>query len=147
MTAGTTIEVRKIAYRQSKDGMVLSLLVHNDDMTPELASAPLGTRYAVALVEIGDDEHPIERNKQNPLVQRAGILCNEILFQTFIEEEFPLDWDEEKLDTKRSVPEITASVLRKNCEIESRRDLANNPEGAMKFERLLAKYEMWKRGQ
>jgi hypothetical protein len=54
-------ECRKIAYRQSKNGIVLSLLLHPHEVPDALATAPLGTRYIAALVELGDDEQPIKR--------------------------------------------------------------------------------------
>jgi hypothetical protein len=53
-------EARKVAYRQTKDGLVVSFVVHPNDMPDELATAPLGTRYMLALAEIGDDEEPVE---------------------------------------------------------------------------------------
>lgn len=51
-------EVVKYAYRQSKDGIVLSLVIHPQSVPDALAVAPLGTRYQLAMVEIGDDELP-----------------------------------------------------------------------------------------
>lgn len=54
-------EARKAAYRQTAQGLVVSFVVHPNDMPNELATAPLGTRYYLALAEIGDDEEPVER--------------------------------------------------------------------------------------
>ena len=55
------IEVRKIAYRQSsKDGFVVTFAIHPNETHDLLASAPLGTRYVMALVELNDDETPKE---------------------------------------------------------------------------------------
>lgn len=51
-------EVRKVAYRQTKDGIVLSFLLHPNEVPEGLALAALGTRYQMAVVEIGDDEQP-----------------------------------------------------------------------------------------
>lgn len=52
-------EARKAAYRQSKDGLVVSFVIHPNDMPDALAVAPLGTRYMLALAQIGDDEQPV----------------------------------------------------------------------------------------
>lgn len=52
-------EVRKAAYRQSKDGLVVSFVIHPNEMPPALATSPLGTRYMLALAEIGDEEQPV----------------------------------------------------------------------------------------
>ena len=146
MTTATPIEVRKIAFRQSaKDGLVITFAVHQDDMTPELAAAPIGTRFMAALVEIGDDEQPVERGKQHPIVQRAAILCGETLFQKFMEEEFPLDWEE--ANPFSGGADKTAAILRTACGISSRKELAADPMAVAKFDKLTAKFEMWKRGQ
>ena len=53
------VEAKKIAYRQSKDGLVISFVVHPSDMPDALAVAPLGQRYMLALAAIGDDEKPV----------------------------------------------------------------------------------------
>lgn len=53
-----SFEVRKIAWRQSKEGLVVSFVIHPDDVNADFAVAALGTRYMVALAKIGDDEQP-----------------------------------------------------------------------------------------
>jgi hypothetical protein len=52
-------EARKVAYRQSRDGLVVSFVIHPNDMPDALAVAPLGQRYMLALAAIGDDEKPV----------------------------------------------------------------------------------------
>ncbi len=52
-------EARKVAYRQTKDGLVVAFVIHPNDMPDALAIAPLGQRYMLALAAIGDDEKPI----------------------------------------------------------------------------------------
>ena|SRR5690242_12066022 len=144
MTTETPIELRKIAYRQSaKDGLVITFAVHPDDMPPALAAAPIGSRFAAALVEIGDDEKPIERERQHPLVQKAGILCNDPMFHKFIHHQYPLDWNEwVGTDEERA-----AACIRLNCGVSSRREFATDADGAAKFDAIIAKFEMWKRGE
>ncbi len=51
-------EARKVSYRQSKEGLVISFVVHPNEMPDSLATAPLGQRYMLALAMIGDDEQP-----------------------------------------------------------------------------------------
>ena len=58
-TPSISCEARKISYRQSKDGLVVSFVVHPNDMPDALALAPLGQRYMLALAAIGDDEKPV----------------------------------------------------------------------------------------
>ena len=51
-----TCEVLKSAWRQTKDGFVLSLVIHPQDVSSRLATAEIGTRFEMTLVEITDDE-------------------------------------------------------------------------------------------
>lgn len=53
MTEGH-FEAIKYAYRQSKDGFVLSFVVHPSDMPDELATAAIGSRFMVAFASIPD---------------------------------------------------------------------------------------------
>lgn len=54
-------EAKKHALRQTQDGIVVAFVLHPSDVPAALQLAPLGTRYMLALVEIGDDEAPINR--------------------------------------------------------------------------------------
>jgi hypothetical protein len=49
-------ECIKVGYRQAKEGPMLTLRLHPDDMTNEIATAPLGQRFAVAFVPLKDAE-------------------------------------------------------------------------------------------
>jgi hypothetical protein len=69
------VEAKKIAYRQSRDGLVVSFVIHPNDMPDALAVAPLGQRYMLALAAIGDDEKPIPVVDQSHLsrVDNPGV--------------------------------------------------------------------------
>jgi hypothetical protein len=56
-------EAKKHALRQTQDGIVVAFVLHPNDVPAALQLAPLGTRYMLALVEIGEDETPIERKE------------------------------------------------------------------------------------
>jgi len=56
----TSCEAKKHAYRQTQDGVVVSFVLHPQEVPAALTLAALGTRYMLALVEIGDDEQPKE---------------------------------------------------------------------------------------
>lgn len=59
MTAAIHFEVKKHAVRQTADGWVVSFVVHPNDMDSTFAVSPLGTRYMLAVAQIGDDEQPV----------------------------------------------------------------------------------------
>jgi hypothetical protein len=62
-----SLEAKKdaLSQRQSGDWKV-SFTVQGIDMDTRLTQAPMGTRYAVVLVEIGDDETPVNRKEAMP---------------------------------------------------------------------------------
>ena len=54
--AAIHVECIKVAYRQAKEGPVISLRLHPDDAAQVVALAPLGQRFAVAFVPLKDAE-------------------------------------------------------------------------------------------
>lgn len=53
------VEAKLHAFRKTQDGVVVSFVVSPIDMPQALALDPLGTRYMLALAQIGDDEQPV----------------------------------------------------------------------------------------
>jgi len=52
------VECIKVGYRQGKEGHILSLAMNPHDVPDAVATASLGSRWMVALVQISDDEQP-----------------------------------------------------------------------------------------
>src|SRR5262245_7514571 len=105
------VTAKKIAYRQSKDGMVISFVLHPQEVPDKLATDPIGTSYMLALVEIddatgqprgGDAHEPAKPTvdtaprsqatgggarkswgEMTPSAQ-AGLLCNDRAFQKYL---------------------------------------------------------------
>ena len=82
-------EAKKHGYRQTQDGIVVSFVLHPQEVPDDLALAALGTRYMMALAQIGDDEVPIEPQKPErpgrrfdtmPLSQQAALKCSDPAF-------------------------------------------------------------------
>lgn len=59
--AALNCEAKKFAYRQAKDGFVVSFVIHPNDMPDALSTAAIGSRWVLAMVEIGDDEKPVRK--------------------------------------------------------------------------------------
>lgn len=136
MSTDIPIELRKIAYRQSaKDGLVITFAVHPNDMPSGLASAPIGTRFMAALVEIGDDEKPIgkAREKQSwhdmSLAQQAGILCGDPVFAKFLDETVG--------------PNDPAKTIRSLCGVGSRSDIKPGTEAARRWTLIVSDFRAW----
>jgi hypothetical protein len=51
-------EAKLIAYRKSKDGEVVSLVLHPSDVSDSIRLAQIGQRYMVVLVPLGENEEP-----------------------------------------------------------------------------------------
>ncbi len=110
-------EAKKHGYRQTQDGIVVSFVLHPQEVPDDLALAALGTRYMMALAQIGDDEEPIEVQKPErpgrrfdtmPLSQQAALKCNDPAFQRWCGAEGP---------------ETAREHILVRCEIKSRAEL------------------------
>lgn len=141
-------EALKIRYSQETEGMYVTFCIHPKEMPAGLATSNLRTRWMLAMVQIGDDEKPVpkpvsaEKKKrvQNHNVMMAAILCGEPTFQKFLSQRYSKQW-RGALGTGR---DQAADTLRNILKIDSRRDIAKEPEA---FEKIHAEYEMWKAGK
>lgn len=152
-------EMVKCAYRQSKDGIVVSLVVHPDEVPAGLATSKLGTRYMVALVQIGDDELPVQKESRpaprqeiqpqpdgakrmdwrevQPAAQ-AGIRCGDPAFRAFLMEQHsyrPRD---------RNDTEEAAVFIRGFFGINSRSELGTDHRKRVLWKQLDDQFQAWK---
>lgn len=148
-------EAKKHAFRQTQDGVVVSFVLHPQDVPPSLALASLGTRYMLALVEIGDDEQPVAGSpvsnaassdepapgkphaswhKPSP-AQQAGILCNDPAFTKFLLERYP--------DTIRN--SNASQTVRTLCGVTSRSEIQRGTKAALLWADIVADYRAWMR--
>jgi hypothetical protein len=134
-------EAKKHAYRQCQDGIVISFVVHPNDLSAEVATAPLGTRYMVAFAQIGDDEQPTEQPKpERPKqswssmsrAQQAGILCNDRNFANW------LGYND--YETNGAWVSYAIGQVYHICGVGSRALLDSTPDTAKKWDALVSKY-------
>jgi hypothetical protein len=116
-----SLEVKKdgLFQRQSGDWQ-LRFTVAAIDMHQRVTSAPMGTRFACVLVEISDNEEPVdhkakERDKWRELgpARQAGLRCKDPVFWAFLEAERYDVSDEPQ----------AADAVRDICGVASRSDL------------------------
>ena len=119
-----SFEVKKdgLTQRQSGD-WVLRMTVQAIDMHQRIVNAAMGARFICALVEINDDETPvdhkaIERDKWRTLgpARQAGIRCKEPTFWAFLREQ--LRYEEVSSENE------AACVVRELCNVLTRSDLS-----------------------
>ena len=115
-----TMEGSLMILRQSKSGWVVGFSIHPNEIPDLLLRVPLGTRYQIALVQIGDDEQPtIPSVEHVKSVAIAGQLCRNPEFQQWWLAGSPPTDDPER---------ECAAGLRERLQVKSRSELATNQE-------------------
>jgi hypothetical protein len=119
-----SFEAKKDGLQQRQNGdWVLRLTVQAIDMHQIIVTAKMGTRFAVSMVEINDDETPVdhkamERDKWRALgaTKQAGIRCKDPIFWAYLFE-----------DGRAFKPVIgekaAAEIVRDLCNVLTRSDL------------------------
>jgi|TARA_R100001480_G_scaffold86433_1_gene94036 hypothetical protein len=134
-----SFESVKVAMRQDKNGHVLVLSIHPDEVPFELFNDRLGSRYYCALSKINPDtEQPVtqltreEEEKGRSYITKSGMVCREPGFQKHLQ----------FLGYPSATTEAgAAEALRSYLKIESRSDLSTNTEAQEKFTKLLEDFE------
>lgn len=114
-----SLEVKKDGLQQRQNGDWMLRFTVALDMDQRLVSAAMGTRYQCALVEINDDETPVDhvaiaRDKWRDFgpTKQAGIRCTDPVFWAFLEEE-------KKIEAVNDA-ETAAQIVRTLCRVTSR---------------------------
>lgn len=142
MPENKPIEAVKTSYRQIKEGMQLTLVIHPDDMPDWLVLAPLGQRMSFAAVPIKDEEsehgqgEPVRKSwdELSP-AQQAGIRCGEHEFQRWVYPKVASAW---QLD--RPSETAAADYVRSKCNVQSRSDIKPGTEAAMIWAEIDRRY-------
>jgi hypothetical protein len=160
--AAISLEAKKDALTQRQSGdWKISFTVQGIDMDSRLTNAAPGTRYAVVLVEIGDDELPAQKEARakpdqeiphhtrpdraarekmdwrdmQPAAQ-AGIRSNEPEFWAFLREETEFN------DVRNENQAATA--IRNICQVDSRADLSTDHRKRVLWHQLDSQFLAWK---
>lgn len=147
--AANHFEAKLHALRRARDGVVVSFVVHPDDVTDafsRLAVSPLGQRYMIAYSAIGDDEWPVikasdvpsddtahhkSRRKLEdlPLSQQIAIRCQDILFQQYVSDEYG----------RTDVVEWVRNV----CGVKSRSEIKPGTPAAKEWHTIHSDFQTW----
>ena len=127
----------KTGLKQSKDGYMLSLAVHPDDLPDNLVKDFIGARYMVVMVRLGDDEKPVVQVRKNdPAVSMAGLVCRDKYFWDYI------SLREGELVTSEAE---CSEWMKMHFDIDSRADFKTNTEAREKFIKFKEAFEKWKK--
>jgi hypothetical protein len=130
-------EAKKVALKQTKDGHVLTLAIHPDEIPEEILRDFVGARYMVVMVRLADSEMPLNREEYAgaQLVKLAGMLCRDKEFWNFLYEDGQL--------FERNEP-ACIEWMQSYLEINSRSDIKTNPNAQNAFKEIYAQYKEWK---
>lgn len=133
-------EAVKTSMSQNKDGMILRLAIHPNDVPTALIQDWVGTRYMVALVKLDDDDKPVASDateSANRAIKSAAMLCKDPSFHKFMQtmyNEHP-GWG-----TQGSPDADTTAILRDVLGVDSRADMKTNADALQRFEQLREEY-------
>ena len=154
-----SLEAKKdaLSQRQSGDWKV-SFTVQGSDMDARLTQAPMGTRFAMVLVEIGDDELPVQKEAPSNVpsgsppstrpdgtkprmdwrelqpAAQAGIRCDEPRFLAFLSER------QRVFVGRAEAPDIVRFI----CGVKSRSELGTNHKARVLWKQLDDQFQAWK---
>lgn len=158
-----SLEAKKDALAQRQNGdWKVSFTVQGTDMDSRLTQAPMGTRYAVVLVEIGDDEQPVQKEAaakprqdapqhsrpdgakrmdwrdMQPAAQ-AALRCDQPAFRTFLTEQHSF-----RPRTDHDSADEAAEFIRNFFGIKSRSELGTDPRRRMLWKQMDDQFLAWK---
>jgi hypothetical protein len=129
-------EAVKIAMKQDKTGIILTLNIHPDELPTDLMRDFVGARYQVVMVRLNDENRPMSRDQEysRDPVRTAGILCRDKQFAQYL-------FDKEQIFEKKEADVI--EWLKMELDIESRTELKEELQKAKKFWAIYEEYQQW----
>lgn len=128
-------EVVKIAMTQDKNGHILKVSIHPNDLPKDLILDPLGTRYVMVLARLNDQDEvvqPKEKSDGDKAIDIAGLLCRN---KRFIDWMFDYGYSPERTETG------AVEGIREYCGVQSRKDFRTSDEARRKFFELRDAFE------
>lgn len=139
--AAINCEVVKIGMSQDKNGHILKLAIHPNDLPQDLVLDQLGSRYVMALVKLNDQDEPVKGEKKREadnIIASAGALCRNKRFQAWLVNN----------GNAFEVSEASAvEAIRDMCEITSRSEFSTSQKARDAFIEIRNEFERdYKRG-
>lgn len=129
-------EAVKIAMKQDKTGIILTLNIHPDELPTDLMRDFVGARYQVVMVRLNDENRPMSRDHEysRDPVRTAGILCRDKQFAQYL-------FNKEQIFEKKEADVI--EWLKGELDIESRTELKEDQQKARRFWAIYEEYQQW----
>jgi hypothetical protein len=130
-------EAVKMALKQNKDGYVLTLAIHPDDLQDDLMRDFIGSRYQVVMVRLNDNEQVMDRESElggTKAVRIAGMLCRDPKFWAYLHQDLQIIEASESDATE---------WLRHYLNVQSRSDIKTNPEAQQLLDKVHKEFKQW----
>lgn len=134
LAAALTFEGVKIAMNQDKNGMVLKLSIHPNDVPKDLLTAWVGSRFQVVMVLLDEDGSPVkgpDTNDGEKAVKSAVMICKNERFQEYVHRQEFVDEISE---------EAAADAIYLYCDISSRSELKANEKARKEYWKLIENF-------
>lgn len=128
-------EVVKVAMAQDKNGHILKLAIHPNDLPKDLVLDPLGSRYVMVLARLNDQDEvvqPRDKTDADKAVDIAGLLCRNPRF---------ISWLFDNGYSGARDQQGAIEGLRDICGIKSRTEFRTNEEARERFFELKKEFE------
>lgn len=148
--AASHFEAKKTGFGQAQDGWSLTLRIQDNDIPAHVRDAKKGTRYMVALVEIGDNEEPVVPRQESvtasagdkpkrpfagmPYATQSALRCRDPIFRAFLRE---------MCAATANNPEQAADFVRQHCGVNSRSDIKPDTEAETHWLELEQWFSAW----
>jgi hypothetical protein len=133
----SNFEAMKIALKQDKEGMVLTLRVHPDELCDRVLRDFCGARYQVVMVRLDGEDKPMKREQEHSTdwVRMAGILSRDPVFPKWLADIGELlEPDQEE----------AVEWLREHLGVQSRADIPGSEAAKAKLRTVLQEFNQWK---
>jgi len=153
----------KIAYKQDREGFVVTFRIHPADDHRAIGDAAIGSQWQLTCVELDEDGNPESEvmpnsreqlpvpdktqpaseqpARANRLTQQAAIACNDPRFQSWLKMTFPDAW---KIMNLGDGPAKAAAVVRWHCGVKSRKEILPGTPAARRWDELYSRFTAWK---
>jgi len=130
-------EAIKLAIKQDKEGYVLTLRMHPDEIPDELLRDFVGARYQCVMVRLNSVDKPLNREQEyagDQFVAKAGALCRNPAFWQYLHED---------LQIMSASEEEATEWLRNYLGVHSRAELKTNDLARERLNTISQEFMAW----
>lgn len=129
-----SFEAVLLGATKDKNGFVVKLAIHPNDVPDEFIKDLVGSRYQIGACRVDDDGQPVGKKKDDGgEIRHAALLCKNPNFQKFCVEQGALH------ESEHEAREMICTW----CQVETRADLKFSENARKLFHEMVKTYERW----